>query len=151
MCFCLCFTLFLNGVVCVIFVICVIVYYAVCHVLVTLRSDVPSRCYDSYLGLLRDSFGVANGLPRDCQQTALGLPSVWLGICEGSQDCLRAAVGLLLVLPMAYFGIGEGLIAKGLLRDCGIANLLFWDSAIVALGLPRESRAMALGIALGMP
>ena len=81
----------------------------------------------------------------------MGLPSDWLGIFERSQDCLRAAVGLPWVLPMACFGIGEGLIAKGLLRDCGVANLLFWDSAIVALGLPRESRAMALGIALGMP
>ena len=65
--------------------------------------------------------------------------------------CLRAAVGVPLVLPMACSGIGEELIAKGLPRDCGIANLLLWESAIVALGLPTESRAMALGIALGMP
>ena len=81
----------------------------------------------------------------------MGLPSVRLGICEGSQDCFRAAVGLPWVLPMARFGIGEGLIAKGLPRDCGIANLWFWDSAFVAMGLPREFRAMALGIALGVP
>ena len=98
-----------------------------------------------------DSLRVAKGLPRNCQRAALALPSDWLGICEGSQDYLRAAVGLPWVLPMACFGIGEGLgLPKGHLRDCGFANGLFLDFAIVALGLPRESRAMAFGYGFGI-
>ena len=99
-----------------------------------------------------DPLRVAKGLPRNCQRAALIVPSDWLGICEGSQDCLRAAVGLLLVLPMACFGIGEGLgLPKGCLgimglpMDCfGILQLLPWDCQespelwpwVLLLGLP---------------
>ena len=78
--------------------------------------------YDSYLG---------------CLEIALEFPwgSDWLGICEGSQDCLRAAVGLPWVLPMACFGIGDGLVLPrgclgivGLPMDCfGILQLLPWN------------------------
>ena len=84
---------------------------------------------------------------------------VCLGIAERLAWHLRGIAGLPSGCRGVTLGFAHGLlwdwrgtgIAKGLPRDYGFANGLFWDSAIVALGLPRESRAMALGVALGLP